>query len=71
MAYKDAYAVPAASSAGTVERTERKVVSFEIRIDADFSYDAHPADEYVLTLNGRVIKRMTAYQAQRFGIIPR
>lgn len=53
------------SHAGTIRKSERKVVNYDLTIEPDYS---EPATEYTITLNGRLIRRFTAYQAARLGL---
>ena len=53
---------------GTV--TGRTITTFVIDIQANVdTYDAAEADEIVIRLNGRPLKRMTHHQAVRAGVI--
>jgi len=53
---------------GTVRGRTVTQYSFDVSIDGISDYDA-VADEYLITVNGRVIKRMNDYQAKRMGLI--
>lgn len=50
---------------GTVTQSETRIVS--VNITADSITDDSEA-EYVITLNGRFVRRMTHFQARRFGL---
>ena len=49
---------------GNVTRNEKKIVSYDVTIEP-LEYDANGDAEYVITVNGKVIKRMNYWQAAR------
>jgi hypothetical protein len=53
------------SQAGTISRIETRTVVFDVYIDADISDINVPDTEYVIRVNGKIIKRMNAFQATR------
>ena len=53
---------------GTVRGRSVTQYSFDVSIDPLDSYD-DVANEYLITVNGRVVKRMNEYQAKRMGLI--
>jgi hypothetical protein len=59
-----------ANKVGTVESTERRVVSFDVSIELDSPYSLE-ADEFLITVNGRVIRRMNQWQLRRLLGLPR
>lgn len=61
-------AVASPRSVGDVRTSTRTVKSFDVSVTPD-TYDDVLADEYVLTVNGRVVKRMNRFQAKRLGLV--
>ena len=57
------------TSAGTVRRTQKRIVVIEVTVDPVDGYDDDTEADYLITVNGRTVKRMTYYQAQRMGIV--
>jgi hypothetical protein len=57
--------------AGIVQRAETRVIRFDVTIDMLDGYEADGQAEYVITINGRVVKRMDLFAAQRFGLVER
>lgn len=56
------------SSVGTVNGQTFTQYVYDVNINPLTEYDAI-ADEYIIRVNGRVIRRMSKYQAQRMGLI--
>lgn len=55
---------------GSVTVSERKTVSFDVHVDPKMVYGEDQAiDEIVLTVNGKVIRRMNWYQAEKLGLV--
>lgn len=54
---------------GEVNGYTTRSFTFEIVIDPSYPETYEGADEFLITVNGRVIKRMNAYQAERMGLI--
>lgn len=55
-------------SVGDVTTTTETIQYIDVDIQAD---DGLGVTEYAIRLNGRIIKRLTPYQAARYGITPR
>lgn len=62
-------AVPSAAKVGDVHESSRRTISFDVTITPRDSFDMTDADEYLLTVNGRLVKRYTPEQAKRTGLI--
>lgn len=54
---------------GTVYGHTTRTFSIDIAIDPIDEYQHENANEFVLTVNGRVVKRMNEYAARRMGVI--
>lgn len=56
------------NTVGTVEGD--KTVTHRVNVTAMLNQEIGDNDEIVITVNGRPIKRMNRWQAERMGIIP-
>lgn len=56
------------SSVGTVHGQTFTQYVYDVNITPLTGYDVI-ADEYIIRVNGRVIRRMSKYQAQRIGLV--
>jgi hypothetical protein len=54
--------------AGTVTQDTQRIIRFEVDIPAREMPDAEES-EYVILVNGHVVKRMHAWQARRLGLV--
>lgn len=66
MASKFDYDTPADGKIGSVRSRLTKTVTIDI--DAVVAYNDTDADEFILTLNGRPLRRLSPHQAHRFGL---
>lgn len=55
-------------SVGNVTKREKKIVAYDVQITDP--YENGSADEYQITVNGRIIRRLNEFQAARLGILP-
>lgn len=53
---------------GAVTKRDKRIVAYDVEI-TDHNDDGS-ADEYQITVNGRLIKRLSEFQAARLGILP-
>ena len=53
---------------GSVRGRNINQYSFDVSIDPISEFD-DTATEYLITVNGRIVKRMNEYQAKRMGLI--
>jgi hypothetical protein len=61
-------AVSSPRSVGDVRTSTRTVKSFDVSVTPD-TYNDTLADEYVLTVNGHVVRHMNRFQAKRLGLV--
>ena len=54
---------------GSVAGYVTKTFTFEAKIDAVEDYVTDGADEFIITVNGRMVKRMNRFQAERIGLV--
>jgi len=55
---------------GTVHVGSRKVTTFDVTVYPLQHYDSDfDADEFLLMVNGRVVKRLLPFQAERLGLL--
>lgn len=54
---------------GNVVGYTTRSFTFDVTVDALSDYDYDGADEFLIKVNGRPVKRMNAYQAERMGLI--
>lgn len=66
--YPTQKAVASDRNIGSVTGRSVTQYSFDVAIEPMDNYDA-VANEYLITVNGRVVKRMNEYQAKRMGLI--
>lgn len=57
------------ASMGSVNGFVTRSFTFEVTIDSANELDYQNADEFIITVNGKIVKRMNSYQAQRMGLI--
>ena len=63
-------AVKSANTVGSVTESERKIVSFDVSVDPKNIYGNDAAvSEFLLTVNGHTVRRMTYHQAERLGLV--
>jgi len=57
------------ASLGTVNGFTTRSFTFEVNVDPIEDYDYDGADEFVLIVNGHLVKRFNQFQARRMGLI--
>lgn len=63
--------MPGTYDAGSVSRRQARIDVIDVTVTPEHreAWDADGADEYIIKVNGHVVKRMSRYQARAWGII--
>lgn len=58
------------NSIGTVRYETATTVFVDVTAQTPYLSSADSNTEYVVRLNGRMVRRLSSFQAERFGLIP-